>query len=184
MKTYLLLIGLLITSFTGYAQLTLSPQGLVASNDEAKPYVVYTFKGLMQDYLYSRMLPYVKEHFNQQDNIIEEVPRQILIEGKGINRIGLGAIKGNIIYRLSIGMEDGKVGYDVQQLSFSNADLVEQVSDNYSSTDPLDTRYFIFDKNGQVHVPELKQQVEDYFNDIINRINTYIRDTANVSWDL
>lgn len=180
MKAYIVSIILLSFSFVAKAQFNLIPDGLVSSQDESNPHLVYTFKGLMRDYLYSRILPFVKEHFNPEDVIFEEVPRQILIEGKGINRIGDGLIKGDILYRLSIDMQDGKVGYEVQKLSFSNAYLIEPSEMQVESVE----KDYIFDKNGEIHQPELKEQVEDYFNSIVSRINSYIKETANVSWDL
>lgn len=184
MRIYIVCIVLLICSSALQAQFVLTADGLISSQDNTKSFAVYKFKGLMQNYLFSRVLPFVKENFNPEDYITKEVPEQIFIDGKAIDRIGPGAIKGDILYRLSIGIEDGKLEYEIQKLGFSNASLIEPSTAPVHSDDPGAVRYYIFDRNGQLYSNELKTQVEEYFNAIVNSINSYIRDTANVSWEL
>jgi len=184
-KKFFILVGLLAFSLGGYAQFILTPDGLVSPEDETRYYIVYETKGLKQRYLYSRILPFVKRYFsNPEDHIIEEEYKQILVEGKGIAKIGTGPIKGHILYRLSIGMQDDKLGYEVQELDFTNANLVEPATNVDTSKAPISNWYHIFDRNGNLHEPELKKQVEDYFNDIVYRINSYIDKTSDVDWDL
>ena len=128
----------------------------------------------MQNYLYSRILPFIQEHFtNARDHITEREPEQVILEAIGINKIGLEAIKGNIIFTLYMDIEDGKLGYEVTELSFSNAVLVES-GDNEKD--------YIFNKDGEIQIQGLKEQVEKYFNTLIDRINSYITDTADVDW--
>ncbi|MDR2920529.1 MAG: hypothetical protein LBV72_14345 [Tannerella sp.] len=174
MKILALSISLLFCTFVCNAQFVLTPDGLVSANDASKYYVVYEFKGLMQNYLYSRILPFAKEHFiHPEDYITEREPEQVIVGGIGINKIGTGAIKGDIVFTLSIRMEDGKLGYEVEELSFSNAVLVESEDSR---------KDYIFDKEGRVHNKDLKDQVEGYFNFIVNETNSYIKNTANVDW--
>jgi len=181
MKVYIISTVLLLFSAAMQAQFVLTPSGLVSAADNSMPYVEYEFKGLMQNFLYDHILPNVKESINQQDNVIELEPKQILIEGKGINKIGLGPIKGNILYRLSIGMVDNKVGYEVQELGFSNVYLIEPTEIPPQMDSVPD---FIFDKNGELHSQGLKEQVEEYFNAIVNSLNAYIEDVSDRGWDL
>jgi len=174
MKTFILSISLLFCTCLCNAQFALTPNGLVSSADESKRSVSYEFKGLMQNYLYSRILPFVEEHFtNARDHIDEKEPEYVIVEGIGINKIGLGAIKGNIIFNLSINIENNKLIYEVSELTFSNALLVESGDSK---------KDYIFNKDGEIQNQALKKQVEEYFNTLVDTINSYITTTAGVDW--
>lgn len=180
MRIFIFVSVLLAGSFLCKAQFILTPNGPVSSQDETKLYSVYDFRGLKQTFLFDEILDYAKKYFSDirdafysdPSNFITDNDRDLItIQGKGIAAIDTNPVRQNIHYTLIIRVENEKVGYEIHDLIISNVDMVE-----------VNEGIYIFTKTGEVNNTDLKNQVEDYLNMLINDLNTHINETSNAEW--
>jgi len=163
MKKFFLLGVLLCTSMAAFSKdyLELTPDGLIVKENYSAKYMVLEYEGISQDDLFSKISSYIDSGLskNSKESKMNKVtlnrPSSIIINGYGKNVIGKSD---NIIYNMSIMLRDGKVRIDMPTFS----------------TDPERLKGKIFTKNGNVADAKLKKQVEDFFNAIINDIDTIL----------
>ena len=184
-KTTTLLI--LFISIVSFGQtLEVSPNGLRSSNDPEKTYVVIKTDGFTSGELYENARKYIIQHYKNPDyvargaiddeyiNFVTHIPYIATV-----NNSGMAHIKYDATYRTELYFKDGKVRYEIIEVKMEQKNGTEL---KWRSTGGIVT-FFIYNKKGKLKQPRAKQEIEDYFNNEIEKLTAYLTGKSKIDND-
>lgn len=178
MKRLFFITILLIIFFSLEAQFSFTKDGLKDRNDLTKTYVVLNFDSISKQELYTKGLVFVANYFVDPKSVVSKVDNEAITINGIYNKIPLGKDKNKtpydeleMNYTMNLNFKDNKVrvSVSINKLYTSYNDLLkkrlELVERGYGK---------IFDKDGNPHHLYTIESIENYFNLILEGLQSTI----------
>lgn len=189
MKKILLLMATVLLSGSAMAQLKLTPDGLVNTENEEQGFIILPFEGKTQQELYSACYAMLSAMYVS--------PKDVLSVAEG-NSITINGVSTYAIYRkktmtstiptydinytITIFFKDGKIRI--------NNPIINRMytSDSYdeqffvSGVSLLGKSNGVFNAKGELKHEKTKISIEDFFNSYINKIKESIEKNETTDW--
>ena len=189
-RTFFILVAISLFH-SGIAQkITLTKNGLRDANNLEKSFVVISAEGRTAKELYENSIKYVNKSYQTPEDVIKgkvegEYLRYDTFVENIVNFKFVVKVSGNIKYITQLDFKDGKVRVQFQELDLfspkvpTDSKIVIGVGKNGRSNN-----YFIWDeKNEKIRFPEIKQQIEEYFNKTISDLKSNLNEEKNTDDD-
>jgi len=184
MKKVLTILATLLPLMAAAQTFTLTPQGLVNADDQSKTYVVVEMPGTQAE-LYAKAKTAVVSMWNSpKDAMSYNEPDIIVVNGYSANaahfrKWGRDNVFG-MEYRLQIQFKDGRIRINapvIGSLDYANGQGTMLIEAGDNSTSQHITR--AFDKNGKVRFKDFNENVENYFNGLVQTIIDTMKNGAS-----
>ncbi|MDA3954261.1 MAG: hypothetical protein PF485_11485 [Bacteroidales bacterium] len=173
----LLLFALIILSFTGYGQkFTVTPEGLRDSENNENTYVVIDAPNMTAKQLYDNAVKYINQNYKNPEEVIKgQTDGEYLKFETYTQQIGQLKSLGFMHYfsgqyYTELYFKDGKVKFEI--ITFEMLDTQNKTK-LYFSGGGLD--WVIYKKNGKLSYPEMKTDLENYFNEKIIKLTEFLQ---------
>ncbi len=155
------------------AQFTLTPDGLVPTDNPDMDYIVVPFEGQSAEELYNKAKVYLLSIYVDPKNVLSSVENSaITINGISENSIKIFKAKRysglGINYTISIAFKDGKMRVNIpsiQKIFFDNGAEFYITGNSF-----LLGGFIVFSNNGKIQNEVAKESIEDFFNNDINNL--------------
>lgn len=184
MKKYILLLFIAISTCFYAQNLTVTPNGLVNSSDNEKSYIVLDIDGKTSKQLYDKAISYINLYYKSPDDVIKGK-----IEGDFVKYIThaqnfLVVKRGGIInihtdYTIQLNFKDNKVKFEIIELDMYATDTNNNPSFRVECSGSQMKCYPIYDKKGKLKMPDVKDNIEIYFNSQSRSLENYLNDKVN-----
>lgn len=171
MKKITLIFAMLVPFF-GFSQFVLTPNGFVDEKDETKNHLVYEFEGKTTEEIYTNILATLTNIYKSAKDVLNVVENKTIV-ANGIETVCETKTKTgcfyhlDLNYRISIDFKNNKI-----RISSPRIDL-------YDGLRLVENR--VFNKKGKLRNKQLKIDIEDFTNELINRIVKSV-DDKNDEW--
>ena len=177
-KLTLILITLLVSLSTFGQKYVVGPLGLKDELNPEKTFLVVNVEGKTAKQLYDNSIKYV--------NVVYKNPSMVIkgnIDGEFLSFVtqsdfyvenGMSEVPFSMTYRTDLTFKDGKVKYEITELTMNNSlgYVLTFTGGGFS--------YFIYNKNGDLKKPKTKQYLDNYFNESVTLLKTYLEDKSMV----
>lgn len=174
----LISILFVVLSLTTFAQkFTVTPNGLRDSEDEEKNYVVIEVDGLTAKQLYDNTLKYITKSYNNPDEVLKGqiegdyikfdtyVPEMFYYSNSGAK------MQIDTKYTTELKFKDNKVRLEIVSLDMYHPNSNTKVL----FSGGIFEGYVIYKKNGTLFKEEAKQDIENYFNSVIEDLKLNLK---------
>lgn len=189
MKTlYFVIASVILCSFTAHAQFfSVTPEGLRSTEKSENTFVVIPIEGFSAHRLFERSIMFVNERRKDakestKGQIADEYLRFSTFEPNFIMYPNGPGVKVPIdaTYDIDLKFKDGKI-----RLEFVDVLMKGSRNNKYQVlfSGGLFSGYIIFKKNGDIFKESVKEDIEKYFNAVVNDLVEYIKgDKKNNEW--
>lgn len=175
MKRLILLLLTALCTLTYGQKLVVTPDGLRDANDNEKTFVVLNAEGKTAKQLYDNAINYINKNYKSPDDVIKgktegEYLKFVTHVSKFLLVITARAkILIDADYTLELNFKDGNVKFEVISLDMYN-------TAGYKVLFAGSTRkgYLIYNKKGELKRPDIKTEIENYFNSKINSLTEFL----------
>lgn len=181
------------------AQFVLTPSGLKVERDTDKDYVVYEYAGVNKTVLYKNTLLFIQKQFRSPKDVLNEIPDEsITIHGIQPEKIGIPyankldrkLTKGyaslyDVEYTITIRFKDEKIRIDTPDfecykiLNNGQKAMLYLIGNRSFFSNDL---YIYNAKNEELKWPEVKDQIEMFFNAFISALKESILTEESDEW--
>lgn len=183
MKKALAIIAVLLPFMAAAQYFTLTPEGWKNAEDNTLDYVVVPMEGTQAELFQKAKTAVTATYKSAKDVMSFNEPDIITVNGYTdcifIKRMGMRFDFG-MRYTMQILFKDGKIRFNVPDAY--EAELKGKpgfISLRPGSTGFMGNTEYVFDKNGKLKKKDQKQQVEDYFNGLVQTIIDKMKNGAS-----
>lgn len=161
------------------AQFSVTANGIVNAENAELKYVTCSFEGISKDDLFKKALLYL----THTKSILQSNAEAGVIEFNGdsshfasprlttVTRTGRLKTDLNLYYTVSVFFKDGKIRFNAPGFKLKGTVVAPGMNygrwiDMYlrGERSLVDANYYIFDEQGRLQEPEIRQHLEEYFN--------------------
>ena len=171
-----LLLLLLFSTSLFSQELTVTPDGLRDASNIVKSYVVINTPNKTAEQNYNNVLKYINKTYNNPKEVIKKnIPFEYLkydtfVTDFLIVKKGIAKISNDAKFSIEISFRDDKVKLEVTSLKIYNKSAYEVLFSGSSLT-----AFTIYNKKKtKLRLPETKEDIEVYFNNIIDNVKRYL----------
>lgn len=173
MKKMLILLFVLL-SINSHAQFSLTKEGFINTEDNAKNYVVIEFEDMPKDELYLRTLKYVTSTYKSAKDVVSKVDNEMItLNGSEPNKILAKTIRYDISYNVTISFKDNKIKIDAPTFecsSFSGGKPYRLTMSGSNGGFGSEVTIGLFKKNGEASLKNTIIEIESFFNGLVSGI--------------
>ncbi len=188
MKKLLFLVSLLLLNFTGFSQeFEVTPSGLKDKSNIENAFLVIETPEKKSEELYLNAMKYINENYKNPDEVIKGKTENDYLrfetyvpQFSKVNNSG-AKLDVSMKYTTELNFKDGKVKLEITSLSITADNGGRSVEFSGS----IWNGYPIFNqKNGDLRLPEIKSELENYFNTKVIEVRNYLMDikTEKDNW--
>jgi len=185
MKIKLVVLLFLLTSYANAQYFEVTQFGLKSKDKPELSYVVIDLPGLKANEIYARIIKYINHTMNdseasQKGNVLNEYVRyRTYYENFVGYRQGLTTITISADYHTEIMIKDEKIKVEFIGLKMK---AVGNPYEMVFSAGLLDGYYIVFKKDGKLFKPEVKLEMEQYFNSQVESLKTALTKNEQETW--
>lgn len=191
-KLTLLLFAILFALQTNAQTFTLTPNGLMDSDNTDKNYIILSFNGKTQDQLFNDVLISIGKTFISPNDVISKVEgKQITINGVFKNAVFRTKHHHfDLHFTMVLEFKDSKIKVnspsinEISKLSYSSGTQYMFVSNSLAGYNKMNGEAFsIYDhKKGTVKIDMAKETLEMAVNILVDALTKSINDDVNNDW--
>ena len=171
-----LLLLLLFSTSLFSQELTVTPDGLRDASNSVKSYVLINTPNKTAEQNYNNVLKYINKTYNNPKEVIkknisfEYLKYDTFVTDFLIVKKGIAKISNDAKFSIEISFRDDKVKLEVTSLKIYNNSAYEVLFSGSALTSfPIYNK-----KKTKLRLPETKEDIEVYFNNIIDNIKRYL----------
>lgn len=176
MKKLILFALIAFSSITYGQKLNVTPNGLRDANDNEKSFVVVNAEGKTAKQLYDNALKFINKNYKSPDDVIKgktdgeylkfitHVSNFLIVNNSGA-KITIDAD-----YTIELNFKDGKAKFEIIALDM----YAQNGGYKVLFTGGVFDGYPIYNKKGDLKRPDIKTEIETYFNGQINSLSEFL----------